>query len=113
MAEGRHGFLLAAAVVVVGAAWLGTSASGKAKAAGQLKLATDHGERAAAGALGSMQIRNGVTPQAWTPYCPPGAHYGRHRMYHHPASSSPNFSRMTTAANAYDWVFSPPSEVDL
>lgn len=112
MAE-RGGFLLAAAAVVVAGVWLSTSATGKAKAMGQLKLASQHGERAAAGTLGSTQIRNGVTPQAWVPYCPPGAHYGRHRMYHHPANSSPNFSRMTTAANAYDWVFAPPSEMDL
>jgi hypothetical protein len=113
VADNRALLLAAGAVLLVGAAYLGTSASAKAKAGGQLKLAADSGGTAQAGASGSMQIRNGVTPQSWTPYCPPGAHTGPHRMYQHPKNSSPNFTRLTTAPDAYDWVFSPPSEVDL
>lgn len=112
MADTKGMWLAGAAVLIVGAVWLGTSAQGKAKAAAQLRLAADHG-RVQAGVMGSGSIRTGVTPQTWVPYCPPGAHRGAHRMYRHPKNSSPNFSRMTTAPNAYDWVFSPPSEVDL
>lgn len=113
MADTKGWALAVGAALVVGAVWLGTSTQGKAKAGAQLRLAADHGARAQAGASGSMTIRTGVTPQAWVPYCPPGAHTGPHRMYRHPKNSSPNFSRLTTAPDAYDWVFSPPSEVDL
>lgn len=114
MADKRGLLLVAAGALVVGAVWFGTSASAKAKAAGQLKVAGDAGgARAQAGTFGSMSIKNGVTPGAWTPYCPPGAHTGPHRLKGHPKNSSPNFSRLTTDPHAYDWVFSPPSEVDL
>lgn len=105
--------MAAAAVAVVGAAWLGTSVSGKAVVSARVKRAAGGNDGTGAGVLGSMQVKNGVTPQAWVPYCPPGAHRGPHRMYRHPKVSSPNFSRMTTLPGAYDWVFSPPSEVDL
>lgn len=110
----------ALALVVAGAAaavalcWLGTSREGKERTAAQLYAAASAGAQGSpAGASGSMSIRTGITPPVWTPYCPPGAHTGAHRMYRHPKNSSPNFSRMTTAGNAYDWVFAPPSEVDL
>ena len=106
-------WLAGAAALIVGAVWLGTSASGRARAGAQLQVAAASGERARVGVSGSTSIRTGVTPQTWVPYCPPGAHQGPHRMYRHPKNSSPNFSRLTTAPDAYDWVFSPPSEVDL
>ena len=113
MADNRVLLAAAAAVLLVGAAYMGTSASARAKVSAQIKQGAGGNDGSQAGLMGSAQIRTGITPQAWMPYCPPGAHMGRHRMYQHPKGSSPNFSRLTTAPDAYDWVFSPPSEVDL
>lgn len=113
MADNRAFLVAAAAVVLVGAAFMGTSASARAQVSTRVKRAAGGNDGSQAGVMGSAAIRTGITPQAWVPYCPPGAHLGAHRMYQHPRGSSPNFSRLTTAPDAYSWLFSPPSEVDL
>jgi hypothetical protein len=103
---------LAGAALLVGVAWM-LSKDGQARIGAQLHVAARAGAGPAPGASGSMSIRTGITPAAWTPYMPPDAHLGPHRMYQHPATASPYFSHLTTAPDAYDWMFCPPSEGDL
>lgn len=103
---------LAGVALVLGVVWLLSSKDGQAKVGAQLDLAAHAGAQQA-GLLGSMSVKTGITPVAWKPYVPPGAHMGAHRMYHHPGTASPHYSHLTTAPDAYDWMFCPPSEEDL
>lgn len=93
--------------------WLWTSEAGKTAVRRQMVNATDAGTRPAPGTLSSGSIRTGLAPGAWRPYCPPGAHTGPHRMYHHPKKASPYLGDVAMRPDTYDWMFCPPSEGDL
>lgn len=101
--------LLAAVVVGIAAAWLGTSRGARAAVGAHLQASAS---LTPPGTIGTATIRTGLTPGSWTPYVPPGAHMGPHRMYHHPKQASPNMTGVM-APDSYSWLFCPPSEGDL
>lgn len=100
--------MIAGVAVMALIAWL-VSFGGHLKVAGQLSAASDSGDDSPV-TLGSP-VTTGICPAKWQPHVPPGAHLGRHRMYHHPSSCSPNLNAPQQVA--YDWMFCPPSEGDL
>lgn len=102
-----------AAAAAVGAAWLATSGGLRARAKAQLDVAAGSGDGGPVTvSLGSNPpVNTGVVPGRYRVHVPAGAHLGRHRMYRHPASCSPNTSAPQQVA--YDWLYCPPSEGDL
>jgi hypothetical protein len=89
--------------------WL-VSFGGHLKVAAQLSAAAGSGDSGPVTA-GTPGVVTGTCPAKWQPHVPAGAHMGRHRMYHHPRSCSPNLSAPQQVA--WDWMWSPPSEGDL
>lgn len=98
--------LLAAVVVAIAAAYLGSSRTARASLGAHLQASAD---LVPPGTLATATIRTGQAGGTWTPYVPPGAHMGRHRMYNHPVSCSPQMTDVMRPGQ-YDWMFSPPSE---
>lgn len=98
--------LLAAAVVGIATAWIGTSHAARAAVGAHVQASAS---LVPPGTVATASIRTGLAPGSWKPYIPPGAHMGPHRMYRHPAKSSPNMTDVMEP-DQYDWLFCPPSE---
>ena len=102
-----------AAIAVIALAWALTTDGLGAKVKAQLDLSAGagDGQGPVQVSLGSdPPLNTGIVPGKYQPHMPRYAHLGRHRMYHHPASCSPN---MATLQLRSDWMFDPPSEGDL
>lgn len=102
------GFAAAAAVLLVWAITGGGGVTAKLK----LKLTGD--TNADAPVMRWGPIRTGTSPDAYGHPCTnvPGAVLGRHPLYRHAPRMSPRMS-VAMHPDAYDWLFCPPSEVDL
>lgn len=105
--------MMAAAALAVLLVLGATSPVLRARARAQVDLAAGSGDDGPVtiSADGDKPLSHGICPAKWAPHVPAYAHTGRHRMYHHPASCSPNLTAPQQVS--YDWRFSPPAEGDL
>lgn len=110
MDKTRAGTVIGAVAVMLAVAWL-LSMNGGTRIKAQAQAAADSGDDGMVSFGASAKLTTGTVPDKWCPHIPAGAHMGRHRMYRHPRSCSPNLTAPQQLA--YDWRYSPPSEGDI